>query len=112
MQRNVGVVLVCVLAACVVASALPSGFTYLPDVDSSIIVEMRYYTMHNFVGSPIIGYDTPQVCWIPPPSLLLYIFYSVKKTWVKSPHVWYNYPPAHRLLPVRNRKRKGMVSFL
>jgi len=39
---------------------LPSGFTYLPDVDPSIIVEMRYYTMHNFVGSPIIGYDTPQ----------------------------------------------------
>jgi len=39
---------------------LPAGFTYLPEVDKSIIVEMRYYTMHNFIGSPIMGYDTPQ----------------------------------------------------
>jgi len=59
MQQSVGVVLVCMLAACAVASALPQGFTYLPSVDPSILVEMRYYTMHNFVGSPVMGYDSP-----------------------------------------------------
>jgi len=52
-------VLVVIMEPCA-GGSLPSGFTYLPDVDPSIIVEMRYYTMHNFIGSPIMGYDTPQ----------------------------------------------------
>lgn len=36
--------------------ALPEGFVYLSDVDSSIILEMRYVTSHNFVGEKIEGY--------------------------------------------------------
>lgn len=49
------------LAIGVVSLAIPDGFVNVLDVVPNIIVEMRYYTMHNFVGSPIIGYDTPQV---------------------------------------------------
>lgn len=34
----------------------PSGFTYLKDIDPTIIQEIRYRTYHNFIGKPIIGY--------------------------------------------------------
>lgn len=35
---------------------LPEGFTYLKDVDKSIVQEMRYHSFHNFIGHPINGY--------------------------------------------------------
>ncbi|WP_342362866.1 M15 family metallopeptidase [Terrarubrum flagellatum] len=38
------------------AGALPSGFVYLRDVDSSIQQDIRYAGAHNFVGRPIAGY--------------------------------------------------------
>lgn len=43
---------------CVIHSieALPEGFTYLSDVDPTIIQEIRYSGYHNFVGRPIDGY--------------------------------------------------------
>lgn len=39
---------------------IPSGFVSISQVESSIIVEMRYYSFHNFIGSPIMGYDAPK----------------------------------------------------
>lgn len=40
--------------------ALPQGFVYLKDVDSSIIQDMKYITSDNFVGRPIAGYEKAQ----------------------------------------------------
>jgi len=39
---------------------LLSGFTYLDEVDPSIIQEMRYLGNHNFIGRPILGYYVPR----------------------------------------------------
>ena len=41
------------------ASALPSGFVYLSDVAPSIVLDMRYTTSENFIGTPIEGYINP-----------------------------------------------------
>ncbi|NEB82270.1 M15 family metallopeptidase [Streptomyces sp. SID14478] len=37
----------------------PANFVALRDVDPTIIQEMRYYTVHDFVGAPIDGYEEP-----------------------------------------------------
>lgn len=37
---------------------LPEGFTYLSDIDSSIIQNIQYATEQNFVGSKIAGYHS------------------------------------------------------
>lgn len=42
---------------------LPDDFVRLADVDPSIVQEMRYATDHNFIGSPITGYEAPD-CWV------------------------------------------------
>ena len=42
-------------------TALPSGFVYLSDIDNSILQDIRYAGMHNFIGRPILGYNKP-VC--------------------------------------------------
>ncbi len=39
-------------------SALPANFVYLKDVDPSIIQEIRYAGNHNFIGRPIVGYQS------------------------------------------------------
>ena len=44
-------------------NGLPVGFVRLADVDPSILQEMRYTTAHNFVGTPIAGYDAAD-CWV------------------------------------------------
>jgi D-alanyl-D-alanine dipeptidase len=36
--------------------ALPNGFVYLKDIDTSIIQDMKYFTHDNFIGRPIKGY--------------------------------------------------------
>ena len=36
--------------------ALPTGFVYLKDVDSSILQDVKYFTHNNFIGRPIQGY--------------------------------------------------------
>ena len=42
-----------------VASAqLPQGFVYVEDIITDINVELRYFSMHNFVGDTIDGYKT------------------------------------------------------
>jgi D-alanyl-D-alanine dipeptidase len=42
------------------AAQLPSGFVALPDIDPSILTDIRYATAHNFVGRPVIGYQQPR----------------------------------------------------
>jgi zinc D-Ala-D-Ala dipeptidase len=36
---------------------LPNNFTYLHDIDPSILQEIRYAGNHNFIGRPIPGYE-------------------------------------------------------
>lgn len=48
-------------------SGLPSSFVSLGDLDSGIIVEMRYAGYHNFVGHPIKDYIDP-VCILTSPA--------------------------------------------
>jgi D-alanyl-D-alanine dipeptidase len=40
--------------------ALPSGFVYLRDIDSSIIQDVKYFTHDNFIGRPIKGYEVAE----------------------------------------------------
>jgi len=40
--------------------ALPVGFVYLKDVDSSIIQDVKYFTHDNFMGRPIKGYTAAE----------------------------------------------------
>ena len=41
------------------AASLPSGFVYLIDVVPTIVVDIRYATSENFIGTPIDGYINP-----------------------------------------------------
>ncbi len=50
---------------------LPKGFTYLEDVDATILQEMRYAQSHNFVGRPIPGYKAPRCILTIPTALAL-----------------------------------------
>ena len=45
----------CILS--VGAQNLPKGFTYLSDIDSTIQIELRYLSHHNFMGTPVDGYQ-------------------------------------------------------
>lgn len=36
--------------------SLPQGFVYIPDIDPTISIDIRYAGSNNFVGSPITGY--------------------------------------------------------
>jgi D-alanyl-D-alanine dipeptidase len=47
-------------APALAGSALPSGFVYLRDIDSTIVQDIRYAGSHNFVGRPISGYLAPE----------------------------------------------------
>ena len=37
--------------------APPGAFVSLHDVDPSIVIEMRYFTAHDFMGPRVPGYD-------------------------------------------------------
>jgi len=39
------------------------AFVSIADLDPTIIVEMRYYGIHNFVGTQVHGYDAPK-CYL------------------------------------------------
>ncbi|MBN8984321.1 MAG: peptidase M15, partial [Rhizobiales bacterium] len=39
------------------AQGLPGGFVYLRDLDPSIVQDMRYATVNNFVGRVLDGYE-------------------------------------------------------
>src|ERR1700722_8800562 len=40
---------------------LPDGFTYLEDIDPTILQDVRYAGFHNFVGRPIPSYNAPVI---------------------------------------------------
>ena len=42
------------------AQALPGGFVYLRDVDPTIIQDIRYASLNNFIGRPMKGYDAAE----------------------------------------------------
>jgi D-alanyl-D-alanine dipeptidase len=57
---RIALLFLCVISINVVnASALPSGFVYLSDVAPTIVLDMRYTTSENFIGTPIEGYINP-----------------------------------------------------
>jgi D-alanyl-D-alanine dipeptidase len=57
---RIALLFLCVTSINVVnASALPSGFVYLNDVAPTIVLDMRYTTSENFIGTPIDGYIKP-----------------------------------------------------
>ena len=39
---------------------MPHGFVDVKDVVSSVIIDMRYFSAHNFVGEKIDGYNAPR----------------------------------------------------
>src|ERR1700751_518843 len=54
--------LIALIAAASLAQAhasqpLPGGFVYLRDIDPTIIQDIRYATLNNFVGHPLAGYQ-------------------------------------------------------
>ena len=60
--------LLCVLCACnspkttdqtAPCSPLPDGFVLLTDIVPDAILEIRYYSTYNFVGTRIDGYEAP-----------------------------------------------------
>jgi D-alanyl-D-alanine dipeptidase len=42
------------------AQTLPGGFTYLGDIDPSILQDIRYAGANNFVGRPLAGYEAAE----------------------------------------------------
>jgi len=52
------VLLISVLIAPICFAALPDGFVYLQDIDSSIQVDLRYFGKDNFLGRKVDGYNS------------------------------------------------------
>lgn len=42
---------------------LPDGFVEIREIIPDIILDLRYYTNHNFLGVPVDGYNTEK-CYI------------------------------------------------
>lgn len=40
------------------ANPLPDGFVYLTDICEDIVIDLRYLSTNNFVGTPIDGYES------------------------------------------------------
>lgn len=51
--------IILILFVCINVAALPQGFVYLKDVDSTIIQDIKYFTADNFIGKPVKGYEAP-----------------------------------------------------
>ena len=47
------------------SSAVDPGFVSIVEVDSTIVVEVRYFGSHNFLGRPVAGYEAPK-CLLTP----------------------------------------------
>lgn len=43
-----------------VRSQVPGGFVYLSDTEPTVVQDIRYYGIHNFVGRRIEGYQAPE----------------------------------------------------
>jgi D-alanyl-D-alanine dipeptidase len=48
------------LAEPAVAQGLPGDFVYLRDIDPSIVQDVRYAGVNNFMGRPMQGYDAAE----------------------------------------------------
>jgi D-alanyl-D-alanine dipeptidase len=48
------------LASPACAQTLPGGFVFLRDIDSTIIQDIRYAGVNNFVGRPLAGYNAAE----------------------------------------------------
>ena len=48
----------CLITPC--RAEMPKGFVDVKDVIPSIVLDIRYYSSHNFVGRPIAGYSAPK----------------------------------------------------
>jgi D-alanyl-D-alanine dipeptidase len=55
-RAGVALIMMVLPAPALAGSALPKGFVYLRDIDSTIVQDIRYAGSHNFVGRPIRGY--------------------------------------------------------
>ena len=55
-MRHVSLMLLGVLSINAVKAQIPGSFVDIQDIDSTIRVELRYFTTHNFVGKKIRGY--------------------------------------------------------
>ncbi len=55
---NVTVLFLCLIAPC--RAEVPKSFVDVKDVIPSIVLDIRYYTSHNFMGTPIKGYSAPK----------------------------------------------------
>ena len=44
-----------VLTSCTSVKKLPKGFVYLNDKESSIVLDLKYFSKNNFVGDTIDG---------------------------------------------------------
>ncbi|MFH1913795.1 MAG: M15 family metallopeptidase [Pseudomonadota bacterium] len=57
-------VLVLVLVVLLAAPAwagLPEGFCHADEAVPGVVLDVRYFTSHNFVGVPVDGYEAPRV---------------------------------------------------
>lgn len=59
MKKIVFLLCACLSASCF--SQLPKGFSYLTEIDPTILSELRYYSTNNFIGLPIDGYLSDKV---------------------------------------------------
>jgi zinc D-Ala-D-Ala dipeptidase len=50
----------CVASVAAQAQKMPAGFVYLRDVEPTIIQDMRYAGVNNFVGRPLRGYHAAE----------------------------------------------------
>ena len=48
----------CLFTPC--RAGVPKGFVDVKDIVPSIVLDIRYYSSHNFVGTPIEGYSAPR----------------------------------------------------
>ncbi|MUM76435.1 peptidase M15 [Pseudodesulfovibrio sp. F-1] len=53
--------LLLLLAAPAWAAGLPEGFCHVEEVVPGVVLDVRYFTSHNFLGDPVDGYEAPRV---------------------------------------------------
>lgn len=59
--RNFAAALLMASTVSMIHAALPEGFVYLDDLDSTIQTSMRYATKENFVGAVVDGYKVSRI---------------------------------------------------
>lgn len=45
------------LAAEQTGAVMPEGFVYVTDIAPEVLLDIRYYGSHNFIGAPVAGYE-------------------------------------------------------